>query len=76
MPLATRHKVLYGCEVWVLEGLKVVTEFVPGTFAPAPHAHVYVCPNEEIAKTVVEAIKPVADKAMLEDINREHDRQG
>lgn len=74
MPLATRHKVLYGCEVWVLDGLKEVTEFLVGTFAPAPHAHVYVCPNKHIAETVVEALKPVADKAMMEDIGRELDR--
>lgn len=71
MPLAVRHKVLYGCEIWVLDGLKVVTEFVAGTFAPAPHAHVYVCPSKEIAETVVEALKPIADEAMMKDIGRE-----
>ena len=71
MPLAVRYKVLYGCEVWVLEGLKLVTEFVPGTFAQARHAHVYVCPSEDVAKTVVDAIEPIANEAMMKDIGRE-----
>ena len=70
-----RIKVLFGAEVWVLEGLNDrVIEFEQGQFASARHAHVYLCGTEEMAKKVIDAIAPVSDKALIEDINREYDR--
>ena len=66
---------MYGAEVWVLEGLNDrVIEFNEGQFHAAPHAHVYLCGTDEMAKKVIDAIAPVSDKAMIEDINREYDR--
>jgi len=71
----TRKKVLYGAEVWVLEGLNDrVIEFQQGQFHLAKHAHVYLCGTDEMAEKVIKAISPVSDKAMIEDINREYDR--
>ena len=70
-----RIKVLYGAEVWVQDGLNNrVIEFQQGQFFYARHAHVYLCGTDTMAEKVIEAISPVSDKAMIEDINREHDR--
>lgn len=70
-----RIKVLYGAEVWVQEGLgDRVLELLAGQFHTARHAHVYLCGTDEMAEKVIAAIAPVSDKAMIEDITREHDR--
>lgn len=71
-----RIRVLYGAEVWVQEGLNQrVIEFQQGQFHLAKHAHVYLCGTDEMAAKVIEAIRPVSEKAMIEDINSEYDRQ-
>lgn len=72
---ARRHAVLYGCEIWIIEGLPTnqATEFREGTFAPAPHAHVYAVGDVETAIKVTTSLKSVADEAMYKDLNREHD---
>lgn len=65
----SRFKVLYGVEVWIepSSNPKKVIEFQPGQFAPAPHAHVYLCHNERSAKKVVAALTPISDRFLEED---------
>lgn len=63
-----RVKVLYGCEVWILDGLgERVIEFEEGQFSHAKHAHVFCCGNERMAEVVLGAVKPVSDKYLIED---------
>lgn len=63
-----RFKVLYGCEVWIMDGLgSKVVEFEQEQFAHARHAHVYLCGTEEMAERVVAAVKPVSDEALVKD---------
>lgn len=72
---AERHAVLFGCEVWIIDGVKPDTtiEFKAGTFAQARHAHVFAVGDKVTAIRVTGALKPAADAAMYKDLNREHD---